>query len=185
MGFNISEVATNGTLRTDAISYTRSTMSPGIYNVTMTFTTGGTQSEQGSFVVNTNNDTVLSATFSGYTFPKSEAKGFFDSFMGIFGLQITYSDELGVFTNSAYFRNAGTSPKTFGTVTFDVTTYVANNTPETFDTCGVSATITAYTLEVGTPPGSSLQFITYLHFEGTSNGQSENVTFQLVSMTVG
>jgi hypothetical protein len=186
MEYEISEVS-NGTQLQETLSYTRATISPGIFNVSLSFTSSssGNVSELASFVVNANNATVLSAKIGGFQFPKAQSKEFFDTFMGVFGLQITFSNELDVFTNSAYFRNDGTSPKTFGTVTFDVTTYVANNTPETFDACGVSATLNAYTLEVGTPPGTSLEFITYLHFEGTSNGQSENVTFQLVSMTVG
>jgi hypothetical protein len=184
--FEISDLV-NGTQQSETLGYTRATVSPGIFNVSLTFSSSssGNVSESASFVVNANNNTVLSATLSGYTFPKAQAKSFFDSFMGIFGLQVTYSNELGVFTDSAYFKNTGTSSKTFGQVTFDVTTYVANNTPETVDSCGVSATINSYTLEVGTPPGSSLPFITYLQFEGTSNGTSENVTFQLVSLTVG
>ena len=44
--------------------------------------------------------------------------------------------------------------------------------------------ITAYTLEVGTPPGTSLPFVTYLNFVGTENGNSLNITLQLISMTV-
>ena len=140
------------------------------------------------FVVDSNNDSVISATIaaSGYKFTQygAEAKSLFDATMSIYGLEEYFSGELGVFTDSAYFTNQGSSTQTFGTVSFPVTTWVANTSNENIDYCGVSATITAYTLSVGTPPGTSLLFITYLHFAGTSNGSSEDVTFQLKSMTL-
>ena len=153
----------------------------------MTFGTSSTSGTTVTFVVDSNNNTVLSVSFSGQSLPKSYAKQEFDAFMGIFGLQEYYGNELSVFTSSAYFHSTGTTPMTFGTVTFPVTTYEANTLPESFTSCGITSNITAYSLEVGTPPGTSLQFITYLHFAGTSSSSStaEDVTFQLVSMTLG
>ena len=137
-----------------------------------------------SFVVDTNNNTVLSANFAGTTFTGAQAKQEFDSLMGLFGLEAYYSDEIGVFTDSAYFTNQGTTTMTFGQVSFPVTTYGLNNpSGETVNYCGVAATINSYTLSVGTPPGSTLLFITYLNFSGTSNGSTGNFTFQLLSMT--
>jgi hypothetical protein len=112
------------------------------------------------------------------------AKTTFDGMMTLFGLETVYSNELNVYTNSAYFKNEGTSTMTFGTVSFPVTTYGLNSPNETFSECGITDTITAYTLQVGTPPGTSLEFITYMNFSGISNGSSANFTFKLVSMTV-
>ena len=175
----------NGTPESTTLGYTRTTVSSGIYNATLAITTSGGQTESASFIVDSNNNTVLSATIAGFQLPKAEAKTTFDEEMSIYGLQEYFSGEIGVFTDPAYFTNQGTSSKTFGTVSFDVTTWVANNVPETVDYCGVSSTINAYTLQVGTPPNTSLLFITYLHFDGTSQGQTEDVTFQLLSMTVG
>jgi hypothetical protein len=137
-----------------------------------------------SFVVDSNNDTVLSFTISGYTQKGALAKTEFDAFMGIFGLQQYYGNVLGVFTSSAYFHSTGTASMTFGTATFPVTTYEANSLPESFTECGITSNITAYTLQVGTPPNTSLQFITYLHIAGTSSSGAYDTTIQLVSMTV-
>ena len=137
-----------------------------------------------SFVVDTNNSTVLSANLEGYAVTGAQAKEEFDSLMGLFGLEEYFTGEIGVFTDSAYFTNQGTSTQTFGTVSFPVTTYGLNSANEQINYCGVSATITSYTLSVGYPPGTSLLFITNLEFTGISQGQSENFTFQLVSITL-
>jgi len=173
----------SGKSENDTFGYTSTVLQPGIYNVTAsTFTTNQTISF--SFVVDSNNDSVISASYSGYTFTGTEATSEFDALMGLFGLQAYYSSEIGIFTDSAYFTNEGTSTMTFGTVSFPVTTYGLNSANEVVNYCGVSATITAYTLEVGTPPGTSLLFIPYIHFAGTSNGTTEDITFQITSMTL-
>lgn len=176
---------TNGTLQSETLSYTITSSSGGIYDGNFNVTSTGENSTGISFSVDANNNTVLSITVSGYSFSGSLAKTEFDALMGIFGLQQYYTGELSVFTDSAYFHSTGTSPKTFGTTTFPVTTYVANSLPMDINTCGVNAHITDYTLEFGTPPGTSLQFITYIHFAGNSGSTAEDITFQLVSMTVG
>lgn len=174
----------NGTPESVTLGYTRTTVSSGIYNATLQISsTSGNESS--SFIVDANNNTVLSASIGGFALPKADVKSTFDELMSIYGLQEYFTGEINVFTDSAYFTNQGTSSKTFGTVTFDVTTWVANSLPETVDYCGVSSTINAYTLQVGTPPGTSLLFITYLHFDGTSQGTTDDITFQLLSMTVG
>jgi hypothetical protein len=104
--------------------------------------------------------------------------------MGLFGIEEMFGGTISVYESSAYFHSTGTALMTFGTATFPVTTYVANSLPLSLNECGIASNITAYTLEVGTPPGTSLQFITYLHFASTFP-TTEDITFQLVSMTVG
>jgi len=177
---------TNGTLENSTISYQVTSASGGIYSANISLTSGSTV-ESELATVDANNNTVLSVaiSFSGYqqTFTGSEAKTFFDSFMGLLGLEVTYSSESGVFTDPANFHSTGTSTGTFGSTSFPVTTWEANNLPFSLNSCGVTDTITAYTLKVGSPPGSSLTFITYLHVTTTAPSV-EDVTFQLVSMTV-
>ncbi|HYA55201.1 MAG TPA: hypothetical protein VED22_00240 [Nitrososphaerales archaeon] len=137
-----------------------------------------------SFVVNTNNSTVISANLEGYVVTGAQAKEEFDSIMGIFGLEEYYTGEIGVFTDPAYFTNQGTTTQTFGSVSFPVTTWGLNTANEQISYCGVNASITSYTLSVGTPPGTSLLFITELQFSGTSQGQTNNFTFQLLSISL-
>ena len=173
----------NGKSYSESFGYTTTTLSSGIYNVSASLTSNGTSISY-SFVVDSNNDSVISATTSGYTFYGTEAKSFFDGSMSLYGLQEYFNGEIGVFTDSAYFTDQGTSTQTFGTVSFPVTTWVANSPNEVVDYCGVSATITDYSLSVGTPPGTTLLFITYLHFAGMEGANSEDITFQLTSMSV-
>jgi len=182
MEFKVS--GTTGTQNTnETLGYLVTSASGGIYgvNITLTSLEGN---ETVSFVVDSNNATVLSATISGFTFHGSAAKVDFDSFMGLFGLEETYQGAISVYTGPVNFHSTGTTSKTFGTATFDVTTYVANSLPLSLDTCGITSNITEYTLEVGTPLGTPLPFITYLHIASTSPN-TEDFTFQLVSMTVG
>jgi hypothetical protein len=179
--FKVSGVTNGTTSQNSTISYHTTIVSSGIYDVNITFATNsGTTS--GIARVDSNNVSVISVTFSSYTFYGAQAKSFFDSFMGIFGLEYSYGSILGVLTSSNYFHSTGTASMTYGTATFDVTTWVANSLPLSVNECGYTSTITAYTLEVGTPTGTSLNFITYLHY-ASSAPQNEDFTLQLVSMT--
>jgi len=189
--FSSIQFTVNGTENaksySESFGYTSTTLQSGIYNVSATLNANSTSITY-QFVVDSNNNTVISATTVAegfkYTVTGAEAKSFFDAAMGLYGLEEYFNADIGVYTDSAYFTDQGTSTQTFGTVSFPVTTWVANSANEVINYCGVSATITAYTLAVGTPPGTSLQFITTLHFAGTAEGNSEDITFQLTSMTI-
>jgi len=182
MQYNINSTV-NGQKVSTSFEYTTTSPQAGIYNVTVPVSLGGLGSSY-SFLVDSNNNTVLTAAVAGFVEPKQDAKQTFDGVMAVFGTYYSYSNDLGFYTNPAYFTNQGTSTKTFGTVSFPVTTYVANSPNETFSYCGFYGSITSYTFEVGTPPGTSLQFVTYVNFAGTENGNSLNITLQLISMTI-
>ena len=172
----------SGTAENETFGYTTQATQPGMYNVSV-----ATSAVTGSFnfIVDTNNNTVLSANLFGTIITGAQAKVEFDSFMGLFGLEAYYNGNIGVFTDPTYFTKEGTSTQTFGTVSFQVTSYgLSNPSGEVLNDCGVSATITSYTLSVGTPPGTSLLFLVYLQFTGTENGTTSSITFQLVSMTL-
>jgi len=185
MEFKVSD-NTNGTAQNSTMTYQVTSVSGSVYTANITLASG---SDVESLVaeVDASSNTVQSVTisFSGFqqTVTGDQAKSYFDSFMGLFGLEITYSTESGVFTDSTYFHSAGTSTASFGTVSFPVTTWEANTLPFSLNDCGVIDTITAYTLQLGTPPGTSLTFVTYLHV-ATSSPNTEDVVFQLVSLTV-
>jgi len=173
----------NGQGVSTSVSYTTTSPQPGIYNVTVPLVFSGTKVSY-SFLVDSNNNTVLAYALAGMKMPSSSAKQSFDGVMSVFGTYYTYSNNLGFYESSQYFTNEGTTTKTFGTVSFPVTTYVAKSSNEAFSYCGFSGSITSYTLEVGTPPGTSLPFVVYVNFAGTENGYSVNVTLQLISMTI-
>jgi hypothetical protein len=119
-----------------------------------------------------------------------EAESMFTPAMSEFSI---YNTEYGIeyysyFTDAQYFHSTGTASMTFGPTTFDVTTYVANTTPETFNACGNVFTLDQWTLQLGTPPGTSAIFVTYIHSEGSDvvNGvtESNNFTLALTFLTV-
>ena len=185
MQFQLNETS-NGHSDNGSVAYKVTSSAGGIYDANITFYSQGTL-ETSQVKVDANNNTVLSVTvsFEGYTqtYTGSQAKTYFDAYMGFFGLEVAYATESGVFTDSTYFHSTGSSTKSFGPTSFSVTTWVANNLPFSLSDCGVTDTITGYTLQVGSPPGTSLTFVTYLHIVTTSPNNSD-VTFQLVSMTV-
>jgi hypothetical protein len=172
----------NGTTNENStISYQATTVSSGIYDVNITFSSASS-TESGLARVDSNNESVISVTFSGYSFSGPQAKSFFDDLFALFGLEYTYGGYESILTDSTYFHSTGSSTMTFGSTSFPVTTWVANSLPMSVNSCGYTSDITAYTLQVGTPPGSSLNFITFLHYASDSP-VNEDFTFKLVSMT--
>lgn len=156
-------------------------MSSGIYDVNITFNSAGTI-DSGLARVDSNNESVISVTFSGYSLYGDQAKSIFDSLFALFGLEYTYGGYESILTNSAYFHSTGSSTMTFGSTSFSVTTWVANSLPMSINDCGYTSDLTDYTLQVGTPPGTSLNFITFLHIASDSP-EVDDFTFKLVSMT--
>jgi hypothetical protein len=182
---------TNGTQSDNAtIGYNSAAIAGGLYNVTISLvsSSSGGQPISGSFIVDPSNSTVLSGIFDRQPLPGAYVKTEFNAVMTIFGLEFTYANTLSIYQSlSSYFHTTGQSQMTFGQVSFQVTTLVANSLPETFSECGSTTTLNAFTLQYGSPPGSSLTFITYLNFAGTSSGTTgtHGITLQLVSMTTG
>jgi len=189
ISFMYSDVSSSGA-DNGTISYTVTSASGGIYtaNITLAGTENG-QSSNGSILaqVDSNTNTVVSVAVSeggqSFTFTGDQAKSYFDLFMTGFGAETAYANNYGRFTDSTYFHSAGTSSKTFGGATFDVTTWTANQLPLTVTECGQTSTLSDFSLQYGTPPGTSLTFITYFHIAQTAPS-SEETTFQLLSMTV-
>ena len=189
VSFMYSDIS-NDSSDNGTISYTVTSVSGGVYtaNITLSGVSNGASSS-GSMIaqVDSNSNTVLSISISeggqSISFTGDQAKSYFDLFMTAFGLETTYANNYGRFTDSTYFHSTGTSSKTFGGVSFDVTTWTANQLPLTVTQCGETSTLSDFTLQYGTPPGTSLTFITYVHIVQTAPSTDET-TFQLLSMTV-
>ena len=179
--FTISD--NNGTVtQNTTLSYQVVGSNGGVRDVNFTLFANGTPT-YAEAAVDVNANTVLWVDFTGYNATGSVATSFFDDLMGFFGLQYTYQGLIPELTSTQYFHSTGTSSMTFGQATFDVTTWVANSLPLNVDSCGYTATLTDYTLQFGTPPGTSLTFITFMHIAETAP-QTDDITFKLVSMTL-
>jgi hypothetical protein len=180
----------NGTESNGTISYRVTSASGGVYtaNITLAGVENGQSANSSILVqVDSNSNTVISVTLSeagqSFSFTGAQAKSYFDLIMTAFGLETAYASNYGRFTDSTYFHSTGPTSKTFGSVSFDVTTWVANQLPMTVTECGETSTLTDFSLQYGTPPGTSLTFITYFHIAESAPNSGET-TFQLLSMTV-
>jgi hypothetical protein len=139
----------------------------------------GSTSENASVSVASNG--TVSAEVGGYPLPGSEAQALFVGYMAPFTIDSTFVNELQVYTGS-YFMSNGTFIQTYagtnGAVLHE-TSYVAANLPETFSQCGVSATLNAFHMDVAQLQGTNVYIVTYLHLDGTSNGQNGDFTLDL------
>ena len=133
---------------------------------------------------------VLAVNEEGFNITGSEAQEAAVGALVGFTLQIQADSEIGQYTNTSYFKSAGTSTVDIGTTQVKVTTYQANTLPETFNDCnGGTTTLTAFSFEVGTPQGANTPLVVYEHIAGsdTANGQTSTYTYtlQVTAVTVG
>jgi hypothetical protein len=189
--------SSGGTPTSEALSYSIVASSGSLKEVnftTVVMTNSTTENIGSSAWVDVSASSVLNVTESvggySYTLTGASAQTLFTSSMIIFTVyQSTFgSAYYSYFISSQYFHTTGTSHMSFGPTSFDVTTYKANNTPEVINTCNNVFTLDDYTLQVGTPPGTTTTFVTKIQFVGSEvlNGVNtqENFTYELTSMTL-
>jgi hypothetical protein len=134
------------------------------------------------------NGTVLAINVEGYNLTGSEAQeNVFEVFAG-FTEQIQADSEISQYTAPNDFHSTGTSTVSVGPTEITVTTYAANTLPETLGSCGSTTTLTAYSISVGTPQGTTSPLIIYEHIAGseTVNGTTTflDLTLQITSITL-
>jgi len=98
-----------------------------------------------------------------------------------FTIESAFVNELQVFTGS-YFMSNGTFVQTYAQTNGAIlheTSYVATTLPENFSQCGFSGTLNAFHMDVGQLQGTNVYLVTYLHLDGTSNGESGDFTIRL------
>jgi len=187
-------IETNGTLNTSGTpeSYTYTESYSVVYASATTYKVTITSVEAGQSITETvwvlRNGTAIAINFAGENLTGSEAQSLIVGAFGGFTEQIQADSEIGFYTATNFFHSTGTSTVSIGPTQVSVTTYVANNLPETVTSCGSTTTLTAYSLSVGTPQGTSSPLVTYEHIAGSEvvNGQTEtfNEVIQVMSITV-
>lgn len=132
--------------------------------------------------------TLVAVYFMGQNMTGSQAASIFSGAMGPFAYQISFVNQLNIYTSTLYFHATSQGTATFGPTTMSVTNYAANSLPETFSACGTTFSLTEFSLQVGNVPSGSLQLVTYVHENGTlqssSGSQSVEVTMRLISVTL-
>lgn len=174
----------NGTSYNEQATYgvVSRTNSSGVttYQMIIHFSTGSTVENITAWVQSDGN--VPAVEQSGFNLTGTEAQGVFVGLMSPFTIDSTFVNELQVYTGS-YFMTNGTFVQTYGVTNGAIlheTSYVATTLPETFNQCGVSATLNAFHMDVAQLQGTNVYLVAYLHLDGTENGQSADFTLNLV-----
>lgn len=178
-------VVANGTSSTTgstAQTYNYTESYSTVYASSTTYKVSVSESADGQSVTYTvwvqTNGNVLAVNVEGYNVTGSEAQ---ETAIGVFvgfTLQIEADSSIAQYTNTGYFKSAGTSTVDIGTVPVKVTTYEANSLPETFTECGgTTTTLTAFSFEVGTPQGASAPLVVYEHFAGSDESDGQTTTY--------
>jgi hypothetical protein len=186
-GTSSTGTSTNSTKYSYVASYTTNYASSSTYKVTVTTSEGGQNIVETAWVLK--NGTALAVNVSGQNFTGATANEFIVGTFAAFTLQVQADSEIAYYTNTGFFHSTGTSTTNIGSTSVKVTTYAANNAPETITDCnGGTTTLTAYSFSVGTPSGANVPLVTYEHFAGsdTRNGQTESFDYvlQVTAITV-
>ena len=181
---------TNGTTYNATESYNVIYASPTTYKVNVTYSLTGENLTTTAWILK--NGTPVAIDEAGTNLTGSLASTMLVGLFAGFTTEAESTLQLPTYTSPAYFKATGPATTvTIGTVPFIVTTYAANNLPETVMPCGDSGTLnlTTYTLTVGAPAASTVKLVTAMHLAGTetTNGQTSPVNYEilLISATVG
>jgi hypothetical protein len=160
--------------------------SPTTYKIDLEYVASGANFNSTAWILR--NGTALAVDQEGYNLTGSASQSIVDGLLAGFSAEIQLGSELSQFTSSQSFHSNGNSTVTLGTNTFTVTNYVANTLPQTVTACGITTTLTGYSLSVGEPQGSSFELVTYAQLAGTtiSGGIATEFAYsiQIVSLTV-
>lgn len=160
-----------------------------IYRSSTTYKINVTSPMIGSFTAWVNQDGTVAAVYSnGQNMTGSQANNIFAPAMGPFAFGIAFREEMSIYTSSPYVHLASQGTATFGPTTMSVANYAPNSLPLTFTECGISVSLSEFSLQVGSLPAASLQMETFVHEKGTvqdsSGTQSVDVTFKLISVAL-
>lgn len=160
-----------------------------VYRSATTYKVNVTSSAIGTFTAWARTDgTVVAVWFMGQNMTGPQAADIFMGGMAPFASEMTFANQLDIYTSSLYFHVTTQGTANFGPTTMTVTSYAANSLPLSFSACGTTFSLTEFSLQVGNVPSSSLQLVTFVHANGTlqtsSGSQSVNVTVRLISVTL-
>ena len=151
------------------------------YTVKINETLEGTTTTNDTAWVDSNGN-IIAVDESGYNVTGGSALSVFFGLMTPFMVEAQFSAQLHAFTGSG-FRSNGNSTATFGPTSMTVTDYSAMSLPMDVIYCGASESVTAFSLQTGELPGTSMTLVTRLHIEATSGSGYSNISIRLTSIT--
>jgi len=173
----------SGTTSTVTASYTVVYHSHTTYKVQLTEADNGNPIPAATVWI-LNNGTAIALEEEGLNFTSSGVTSSIAGIFAAFATEVSFGNQLSTYTSSSYFHSIGTTSVTIGPSTFTVTNYVANSLPENLATCGISETLTAYSMSVGIPTGSTYPLVTSMNIAYTTSSGSLDVEITLTSITV-
>lgn len=158
-------------------SYATDYVSSTTYKVTITLAEGSTNLMETVWLLK--DGTAVAIDVAGYNITGSEAQESIVGAFAAFTLQIQADSLINAYTAANFFHSTGTSTVSIGPTKVSVTTYAANNLPETETYCGSTpTTLTAFSFSVGTPQGSSAPLVTNENIAGSEVVDGQTTTFQ-------
>jgi hypothetical protein len=182
----ISYNGTAGTAFSMVTSYkvVSTSVSGGIttYKVNVTETLTGVITLSATAAVQSNGN-VLWVDELGYN-TTLNAGTTFVGLMSPFLAETSLMGQTSLYTSSQFTASSPHS-KTFGSTSMQVTDYSpATGLPLTLSGCGYTETISEFSLEVGTVPGTAVTLVTMMHLVATENGSTSiDFTIQVTSIT--
>ncbi len=131
------------------------------------------------------NGTVVGVNDNGYNLTGSEGSDMTVGLFFAFVIEADTSTSIPYFNASSQWESVGTSQVTLGPTTMTVTNYQFSSYPVTITSCSSSETFSAFSVSIGTPPGTSYQLITKLYEAGDFSGTQGEYSIEITSITVG
>jgi hypothetical protein len=139
-----------------------------------------------NYVISTlvaSNNTILSLSFNGTQLPTQEYS-FFVGLMVGFTFDLIGAGPFSYLVTEGDLSVINTTSVTLGPTTVSVTNYQPSTLPYTYSDCGSSITMSKFEVQAGQVSGTTYgTIITYLSFQGTTNGQTESIVIKIDSIT--
>lgn len=167
----------NGTASSITASYNVLYVSSTTYKVDLAYKTSSVSGIATLWLLK--DGTVEALNLAGHNITQ-DASMYFQLYFSLWETELVYEQLITTSTAYSYFHSTGTSTVTVGPTTFAVTTYTANTTPETIQSCnGDSLTLASGSFSVGTASGSNYPLIISINIAGseTTSGVSSTISF--------
>ena len=128
------------------------------------------------------NGTITQAVSSGTTMTGYEAYIAYSAFTP-FLIEASFANSAYLYTASSFVHVINQTTIQLGPSSVSVTNYGATNLPFTISECGYTSTVNKFSLQIGHITGVSFNLLTFLDFEGTSQGTSSAFILQVTSVS--
>jgi len=130
----------------------------------------------------TTDGSVLAVYALGQNHTGADAKSLFEVYMGPFQDEVSATNIVGAYLASPAVQELNQTTVHLGPTTMTVNRY-QSSAIFTITECGTQATVSTFSLEMGTLPGTNFVVITNWTIQETVGGQQNSLTFAATSLT--